>query len=133
MCRQTSFHGKDGKRYTWRAGRGQLEVSPAFSPTLVAPFRARSLSPGVTVPQLVREDMPEDKPVAVYHKEKRYAFMLKMSRHPYLEVDPVAMDTLDSLIGMLSPVWNCTGADGRIIALPVSFLLIERRRRQGAV
>ena len=24
--------------------------------------------------------------------------MLRMSRHPYLEVDPAAMDTLDSLI-----------------------------------
>lgn len=44
--------------------------------------------------------MPDDKPVAVYHKEKRYAFVLRMSQLPYLEIDPVAMDTLDSLISM---------------------------------
>ncbi|KAI0699658.1 hypothetical protein BC835DRAFT_522178 [Cytidiella melzeri] len=83
--KQSTFHGKDGKRYTWRARHRRLE--------------------------LVREDMPEDKPVAVYHKQKRFAYVLKMSQHPYLEVDPVAMDTLDSLI--------------------MSFLLIERQRREG--
>ena len=44
--------------------------------------------------------MPEDKPVAVYHKEKRHMLVLRMSKRPYLEVDSVAMDTLDSLIGM---------------------------------
>ncbi|EKM56078.1 uncharacterized protein PHACADRAFT_257139 [Phanerochaete carnosa HHB-10118-sp] len=83
--KRAAFIGKDGKKYTWRANRRQLE--------------------------LVREDMSEDEPVAVYHREKRHAAMLRMSRHPYLEVDPAAMDTLDSLI--------------------VSFLLIERRRRDG--
>ncbi|KAI0818656.1 hypothetical protein BC629DRAFT_1588008 [Irpex lacteus] len=82
---QSTFHGKDGKRYTWRTGSKRLE--------------------------LLREDLPEDKPVAVYHREKRFAYMLRMSQLPYLEVDPVAMDTLDSLI--------------------MSFLLIERRRRKG--
>jgi hypothetical protein len=83
----------------------------------------------------MREDMPEDKPVAVYHRERRYAYMLKMSRHPYLEVDPVAMDTLDSLIGMCAVFLVGAGlawwlTDGRHA---VSFLLIERRRRQGVV
>ncbi|KAI0093835.1 hypothetical protein BDY19DRAFT_989369 [Irpex rosettiformis] len=83
-ARRSTFHGKDGKRYTWRASSKRLELR--------------------------RDDMPEDKPVAVYYKEKRYAYALKMSRLPYLEVDPVVMDTLDSLI--------------------MSFLLIERRRRK---
>lgn len=52
----------------------------------------------VLVAQLLREDLPEDKPVAVYRKQKRYAGVLRMSKHPYLEIDPAAMDTLDSLI-----------------------------------
>lgn len=80
-----SFRGKDGKTYTWRANGKRLE--------------------------LVREDLPGDQPVAVYHRQKRHLFVLRMSRHPFLEVDTEAMDTLDSLI--------------------VSFLLIERRRRDG--
>ena len=42
--------------------------------------------------------MPEDQPVAVYYKEKRYAYMLRMSKYPYLEINAAAMDTLDSLI-----------------------------------
>ncbi|KAI0345013.1 hypothetical protein BDW22DRAFT_988143 [Trametopsis cervina] len=85
--RCSSFRGKDGKRYTWRASQRKLE--------------------------LVREDIPGDRPVAVYYKEKRYAYLLRMAKHPYLEIDPVALDTLDSVI--------------------VSFLLIERRRREGDV
>lgn len=44
--------------------------------------------------------MPEDKPVAVYHREKRHMLVLRMSKHPYLEIDPIALDTLDSLIGV---------------------------------
>lgn len=83
--KRAAFRGKDGKKYIWRANKKQLE--------------------------LVREDMPEDKPVAVYHREKRHMSLLRMSQHPYLEVDTAAMDTLDSLI--------------------VSFLLVERRRRDG--
>ena len=73
--------------------------------------------------------MPEDKPVAVYHKEKRHMHVLRMSRHPYLEVDPVALDTLDSLIGMYTLI---SSFDLELsVAMPVSFLLIERRRREG--
>ncbi|KIP07490.1 hypothetical protein PHLGIDRAFT_415603 [Phlebiopsis gigantea 11061_1 CR5-6] len=85
--KRASFVGKDGKKYIWRAGRRRLE--------------------------LVREDMPDDQPVAVYHDKKRHMFVLRMSKHPYLEVDPAALDTMDSLI--------------------MSFLLIERRRRDGGL
>lgn len=46
------------------------------------------------------EGQPEDRPLAVYHRHKRYFFMLKMSRLPYLEVDPSLMETLDTVIGM---------------------------------
>ncbi|GJE88054.1 hypothetical protein PsYK624_041370 [Phanerochaete sordida] len=83
--KRAAFRGKDGKKYIWRANKRQLE--------------------------LIREDMPEDEPVAIYHREKRHMTMLRMSQHPYLEVDSAAMDTLDSLI--------------------MSFLLVERRRRDG--
>lgn len=39
----------------------------------------------------------------MYHQEKRHMAVLRMSEHPYLEVDAAAMDTLDSLIGMSLP------------------------------
>ncbi|KAK7688899.1 hypothetical protein QCA50_007590 [Cerrena zonata] len=77
------FRGKDGKMYTWRVDHDELEL-----------FR-------------------EDQPVAWYHRQKRYLGLLRMSQHPYLEIDSMAMDTLDSLI--------------------VSFLLVERRRRDGKI
>ncbi|KAI0792684.1 hypothetical protein C8Q75DRAFT_750891 [Abortiporus biennis] len=83
--KSASFTGKDGKKYTWKGDHRRLE--------------------------LVRDDLPSDKPVAIYHRQKRYAFVLRMSRHPYLEIDSAALDTLDSLI--------------------LSFLLVERRRRDG--
>ncbi|KAF7799688.1 hypothetical protein EIP86_010930 [Pleurotus ostreatoroseus] len=87
LHRHASFVGKDGKRYTWKVGRKHLE--------------------------LLREDLPADQPVAVYHREKRYMHVLRMSRQPYIEITPAAMDTLDSLI--------------------LSFLLFERRRRDRKV
>ncbi|CAL1703249.1 unnamed protein product [Somion occarium] len=81
--RVAKFKGKDGKTYTWRIDHEGLEL-----------FR-------------------EDQPVAWYHREKRYLGVLRMSKLPCLEVDNMAMDTLDSLI--------------------VSFLLVERRRRDGKI
>ncbi|KAI0078963.1 hypothetical protein K474DRAFT_1659652 [Panus rudis PR-1116 ss-1] len=83
--KSASFRGKDGKKYTWRIRHKTLE--------------------------LFREDMPANQPIATYHKEKRYLYVLRMSQYPYLEIDYDAMDTLDTLI--------------------ISFLLIERRRRDG--
>ena len=79
--------------------------------------------------QLVREDMPEDQPVAVYHREKRYMHVLRMSQHPYLMIQPAAMDTLDSLIRkfVLCMLYVAHG----LIHHEVSFLLVERRRRDG--
>lgn len=79
------FKGKDGKEYVWRVKNRQLE--------------------------LVRESTPDGKPVAVFHKHKRYLFVLRMSRLPYIEIESDVLDTLDSLI--------------------ISFLLMERRRRHG--
>lgn len=32
-CRQSTFHGKDGKRYTWRTGSKRLEVSTRINET----------------------------------------------------------------------------------------------------
>jgi len=79
----TRFRGKDGKHYIWRVKKG--------------------------LPELIKEDDPEGKPVAVYHKHKRYFFFFRISRQPYLEVQPSVMETLDSLI--------------------VSFILMEQNRR----
>ncbi|KAI0806804.1 hypothetical protein C8Q74DRAFT_1189701, partial [Fomes fomentarius] len=79
------FRAKDGRKYTWFADKERLE--------------------------LMRDD-PSEKPVAVYHKEKRFLHMLRISQYPYLEVDsdPATIDILDHLF--------------------VSFLLIERLRRE---
>ncbi|RPD59299.1 hypothetical protein L226DRAFT_104552 [Lentinus tigrinus ALCF2SS1-7] len=77
------FRGKDGFRYTWHAGEKHSE--------------------------LFREDHP-NKPVAAFHKEKRFLNVLRISQYPYLEVDPSTIETLDYLV--------------------ISFLLIERLRRE---
>ncbi|OBZ75552.1 hypothetical protein A0H81_04869 [Grifola frondosa] len=70
--RTACFKGKDGKRYTWSAEKKHLK--------------------------LMREDTP-DKPVAVYCKQKRFLYVLRMSEHPCLEVDVSTIDVLDHLIG----------------------------------
>ncbi|KAI0737962.1 hypothetical protein C8Q80DRAFT_1125061 [Daedaleopsis nitida] len=82
---QAWYRAKDGRKYTWRGDEERLE--------------------------LVRDDRQE-KPVAAYHKEKRYLHVLRMSQHPYLEVDPdpTTIQGLDYLV--------------------VSFLLVERLRRE---
>ena len=49
--------------------------------------------------QLIREQEPDAGPVAIYHKNRRRLFLLGSSRRPYLEVQPSAKETLDSLIG----------------------------------
>ncbi|KAI0373198.1 hypothetical protein BV20DRAFT_938349, partial [Pilatotrama ljubarskyi] len=77
------FRSKDGHRYTWHADKKRLE--------------------------LIRDDN-FDKPVASFHKERRYLHVLRMSQHPYLEVHASALDSLDYII--------------------VSFLLVERLRRE---
>ncbi|KAL5512009.1 hypothetical protein ACEPAH_5228 [Sanghuangporus vaninii] len=81
--RDARFRGKDGKHYHWKQRKGRLE--------------------------LIREQDPDSSPVAVYHKHRRHFLVLRMSRQPYLEIQPSAMETLDSLI--------------------VSFLLMEQKRR----
>ncbi|KAI0628756.1 hypothetical protein C8Q77DRAFT_1067261 [Trametes polyzona] len=81
--RRAWFRSKDGRKYTWRAHKKRLE--------------------------LTREDEPET-PLVTFHKEKRYLHVLRMSQHPYLEVHPSALESLDYII--------------------VSFLLIERLRRE---
>ncbi|KAI0823913.1 hypothetical protein BC628DRAFT_1323970 [Trametes gibbosa] len=48
--------------------------------------------------QLTREDDP-DKPLVTFHREKRYLHVLRMSQHPYLEVHPSALESLDYIIG----------------------------------
>ncbi|KAH9857533.1 hypothetical protein C2E23DRAFT_279099 [Lenzites betulinus] len=80
------FRSKDGHKYTWRAHKKRLEEL-----------------------QLTRDDDP-DKPLVTFHKEKRYMHVLRMSQHPYLEVHPSALESLDYIV--------------------VSFLLMERLRRE---
>ncbi|KAI0046917.1 hypothetical protein FA95DRAFT_1582851 [Auriscalpium vulgare] len=79
------FQGKDGRSYIWRVKGRHLE--------------------------LVQEDNSGNTPVAVFHPHKRYLFVLRMSRHPYLEIDASMLDALDSVI--------------------ISFILIQHRRRDG--
>ncbi|THH31870.1 hypothetical protein EUX98_g2315 [Antrodiella citrinella] len=89
-CEAASFNGKDGRKYTWRGDHNRLE--------------------------LLREDMP-DRPVATYHRQKRYFYVLRMSQHPYLEVDAAAMDTLDSLICLARPTLTSTFALGALLRI----------------
>ncbi|KAI0689035.1 hypothetical protein C8T65DRAFT_589082, partial [Cerioporus squamosus] len=77
------FRGKDGFKYIWFADAERLE--------------------------LFREDR-RDKPVAAFHKEKRFLHVLRISQYPYLEIDASIIETLDYVV--------------------VSFLLIERLRRE---
>ncbi|OCH88240.1 hypothetical protein OBBRIDRAFT_734857 [Obba rivulosa] len=75
-----SFRGKDGKTYTWRVRD--------------------------TGPELVLEDEPGSKPLATYHRQKRHLYVLLISQHPYIEVEPDALDTLDSLICAHPVLWH---------------------------
>ena len=80
--------------------------------------------------QLMKEQDSDGKPVAVFHKQRRFFLVLRTSRRPYLEVQPVVMETLDSLIGDLAPLsWYEYWANNVFMA--VSFLLMEQRRRTG--
>ncbi len=48
--------------------------------------------------QLTRDDDPE-KALVSFHRERRYLHVLRMSQHPYLEVHPAALESLDYIIG----------------------------------
>lgn len=50
-------------------------------------------------------DDPSEKPVAAYHKEKRFLHMLRISQYPYLEVDtdPATIEVLDHVFGTSLP------------------------------
>ncbi|KAI0263743.1 hypothetical protein BC834DRAFT_827063 [Gloeopeniophorella convolvens] len=79
------FRGKDGREYVWRVNQeSQLELVLAGAPD-------------------------NERPLAVYHRHKRFLLVLRIKHLPYLEIQPSVIDTLDSLI--------------------VSFLLAERRHR----
>ncbi|KAI0781495.1 hypothetical protein BD413DRAFT_608628 [Trametes elegans] len=80
------FASKDGHKYTWRADKRRLE--------------------------LTRDDAP-DRPLVAFYKEKRYLHILRMSQHPYLELHPSVLDSLDYVV--------------------ISFLLVERLRRDAGL
>ena len=78
--------------------------------------------------QLFKEEDPEGAPVAIYHKQRRYFLVLRMSRQPYLEVKQSVMETLDSLIGTFAlayPLFRYM-----LNKEIVSFLLAEQKRRK---
>lgn len=79
--------------------------------------------------QLTRDDDPE-KALVSFHRERRYLHVLRMSQHPYLEVHPAALESLDYIIGAPSILTciRCSVAHRGFTA--VSFLLIERLRRE---
>ncbi len=52
--------------------------------------------------QLFREDCT-NKPVAAFHKERRFLHVLRISQYPYLEIDASTIDTLDYLVGEFPP------------------------------
>ncbi|TDL24294.1 hypothetical protein BD410DRAFT_693202, partial [Rickenella mellea] len=60
--------------------------------------------------QLVRADSDDKSPLVMYHPYKRHFFVFRMSRHAWLEIKPEVVESLDALI--------------------MSYLLVERRRRQ---
>ncbi|EGN96363.1 hypothetical protein SERLA73DRAFT_186085 [Serpula lacrymans var. lacrymans S7.3] len=55
---------------------------------------------------------PRQNPVAIYHRPKRYFFVGMVSQFGHIDIDSSTMGTLDSLI--------------------VSFLIMERKRRDGS-
>lgn len=63
--------------------------------------------------QLVKSDDEEEVPVAEYHPYKRHFGVWRMSQRAFLEVKPEASAALDKII--------------------VSYLLMERRRRQSKI
>ena len=87
----------------WR-GRGiSLEEPPAPAPgepTVAAvPRRSRSsLVIALLLLQLVRADGDQKAPIADFHKHRRHFFVLRMSRHAFLEVKPEATESMDRLI-----------------------------------
>ena len=50
------------------------------------------------LPQLVRADGDQKAPIADFHKHRRHFFVLRMSRHAFLEVKPEATESMDRLI-----------------------------------
>ncbi|KAG1790487.1 uncharacterized protein HD556DRAFT_691255 [Suillus plorans] len=63
--------------------------------------------------QLIKSDDEEEVPVAEYHPHKRHFGVWRMSQRAFLEVKPEAAAALDRII--------------------VSYLLIERRKRQAKI
>ena len=119
LSRDSRFRGKDGKYYQWRLRKGRLEVSTEIFPRL----QKFDIST-----QLFKEEDPEGAPVAIYHKQRRYFLVLRMSRQPYLEVKQSVMETLDSLIGTFALAYPLLRY--MLNKEIVSFLLAEQKRRK---
>ncbi|EGO00480.1 hypothetical protein SERLA73DRAFT_181092 [Serpula lacrymans var. lacrymans S7.3] len=63
--------------------------------------------------QLVKSDDEDKVPIAEYHPYRRHFFIFRMSQYAWLEVKPEATAALEKII--------------------VSYLLVERRRRQAKI
>ncbi|EJD03304.1 uncharacterized protein FOMMEDRAFT_146910 [Fomitiporia mediterranea MF3/22] len=59
--------------------------------------------------QLIRADGDNKEPLVIKHKHKRHFFVMRMSKHAWLEIKPEVVESLEQLI--------------------VSYILVERRRR----
>jgi len=77
------FTGREGVQYRWKTHKGRL--------------------------QLVRANSEDKTPLVNYYPHKRHFFIMRMSKHAYLEIKPDVVENLDSLI--------------------MSYLIVERRRR----
>ena len=83
--------------------------------------------------QLIKGDDPEKKAVAEFHPHKRHFFVFRMSKHAFFEVQPIpeVVDAIDKFIGTPNAPPLSSRAPA-LICSPVSYLLVERRRRRDA-
>lgn len=74
MHRNYQFKTPDGKTFEWEGTGGRLKLKDVEEP---------------------------DSVLAIFHCEQRYMSFLRMKQHPYLEIQPAAMNYLDFIIRKL--------------------------------
>ena len=84
-------------------------------------------------PQIIKSDDPEKKAVAEFHPHQRHFFVFRMSKHAFFEVQPIPeiVEAIDKFIGMPFYLRDMTTAD--FFHFSVSYLLVERRRRDSRI
>lgn len=95
MCSRWEFDDGEGNYFSWTVAGPNLEVRKYVLENITCEAdgkQLRSIDEGGAQIQ---------KPIATFYPHKRYIMVGMISQHAFLEIEPSAVDSLDTILGAI--------------------------------